>query len=65
MVRMADDTEKPIEKIQAGDMVLGPGNQPHTVMFLDVEQLEDRLLYGINDLPPFFTSEHVFFKTDG
>jgi hypothetical protein len=62
---MADGTDKPIEKIQVGDIVLGAGNQPHVVMFLDVEQLDGRYLYGINELPPFFTSEHVFLTADG
>ena len=62
---MADGTEKSIEKIRAGDMVLGVDNQQQRVLFLDVEQLEGRYLYGINDYPPFFTSEHVFITTDG
>jgi len=62
---MADGTDKAIEKIQVGDVVLGAGNQPHVVMFLDVEQLSGRYLYGINDFPPFFTSEHVFLTANG
>lgn len=65
LVRMADGTEKPIEKIEAGDVVLGIDHQSHVVMFLDVEQLQDRYLYGLNDLPPFFTGEHVFLTHDG
>ncbi|CAF1376714.1 unnamed protein product, partial [Rotaria sordida] len=65
LVRMADGTDKSIEKIQVGDIVMGASNQPHVVMFLDVEQLEGRYLYGINDFPPFFTSEHVFLTSDG
>ncbi|CAF0720545.1 unnamed protein product [Adineta steineri] len=65
LIHMADGTDKPIEKIQVGDIVLGAGHQHHVVMFLDIERLEDRNLYGINDFPPFFTSEHVFFTADG
>jgi len=65
LVRMADGTDKPIETIQVGDLVLGADNQSHSVMFLDVEKLNKRYLYGINDFPPFFTSEHVFLTTDG
>ncbi|CAF3445320.1 unnamed protein product, partial [Rotaria sp. Silwood2] len=65
LIRMADGTDKSIEKIQVGDVVLGAENQSHVVMFLDVEQLNGRHLHGINDFPPFFTSEHVFFTSDG
>jgi hypothetical protein len=62
---MVDGTDKPIEKIQVGDVVLGASNQSHVVMFLDIEQLSGRYLYGINDFPPFFTSEHVFLSANG
>lgn len=62
---MADGTQKPIENIQIGDLVLGMNNQHHQVIFLDVEQLNDRLLYSINGSKPFFTSEHVFLTNDG
>ncbi len=65
LVRMADGTDKPIETIQVGDLVLSADNQPHPVMFLDVEKLDKRYLYGINDFAPFFTSEHVFLTIDG
>jgi hypothetical protein len=62
---MADGTDKPIEKIEVGDVVMGTDNQSHSVMFLDVERLEGRYLYGINEFLPFFTSEHVFLTADG
>jgi hypothetical protein len=65
LVRMADGTDKPIDTIQVGDFVLGADNQSHSVLFLDVEKLNKRYLYGINDFSPFFTSEHVFLTTDG
>jgi hypothetical protein len=35
---MADGTDKPIEKIQVGKVLLGVGNQPHVLMSLDIEQ---------------------------
>jgi hypothetical protein len=62
---MADGTQKSIENIQIGDMVLGTDHQHYPVMFLDVEQLQDRPLYSINESTPFVTSEHVFLTTDG
>jgi hypothetical protein len=62
---MANGTDKPIETIQVGDLVLGIDNQSHSVMFLDIEKLNKRYLYGINNIAPFFTSEHVFLTTDG
>ncbi len=65
LVHMADGTNKPIEKIQVGDLVLGVDNQPHSVMFLDVEKLNKRYLYGINNVTPFFTSEHIFLTVEG
>jgi hypothetical protein len=62
---MADDTQRPIECIEAGDFVLGVDGQKYKVMFLDVEELGDRYLYGINEIEPFFTWEHVFITADG
>lgn len=62
---MHDGTQRPIESIQAGDFVLGIDRLKHKVMFLDVEQLGTRYLYGINQLKPFFTSEHVFIDVHG
>jgi hypothetical protein len=62
---MADGTEKSIEEIQIGDLVVGADHQYYPVMFLDVEQLQDRHLYSINGSQPFVTSEHVFLTTDG
>ncbi|UJR17942.1 hypothetical protein I4U23_004841 [Adineta vaga] len=65
MIRMDDGTDKPIEKIQIGDIVVGANSERHTVIFVDIEQLHGRSLYGINNIPPFFTSEHVFLTTNG
>lgn len=65
MISMADGTKKPIEQIQVGDRIIDGNEQHQTVMFLDVEQLQGRQLYGINEDEPFFTSEHVFLTTDG
>lgn len=62
---MADGTQKSIEDIQVGDMVLGTDHQHYQVMFVDVEQLQDRHLYSINGSMPFVTSEHVFLNHDG
>jgi hypothetical protein len=62
---MADGTEQPIESVQAGDYVLGTDGQKHKVMFLDVEELGNRYLYGVNESKPFFTWEHVFITADG
>ena len=62
---MADGTQKSIESIQIGDLVLGMNGQSHQVIFLDTELLNHRLLYSINGSLPFFTSEHVFLTDSG
>lgn len=64
-IRMADGTQKSIENIQIGDLVLGINDQCHHVIFLDTELLNHRLLYSINGSQPFFTSEHVFLTNNG
>lgn len=64
-VLMADGTEKDIEKIQIGDVLLGLGGIRNSVVGFDHPKLGSRKLYAINQGAYFVTAEHPFMTTKG
>jgi hypothetical protein len=64
-VLMADGTEKNIENVKIGDVLLGSDNSHNTVRGYDQPTLGDRLLYSINGGDYFVTVEHPFMTTEG
>ncbi|BCS51060.1 hypothetical protein JUNP479_3865 [Aeromonas jandaei] len=64
-ITMADGSERLIETLQAGERVLDQYGHTNQILAVERVLLGDRRLYGINQLPPFFTSEHPFLTTRG
>lgn len=64
LVLMADGTERRIDEISLGDLVLGPEGRVGRVINIEQPPLGDRLLYNVNGERPFVTSEHPFMTTD-
>ena len=64
LILMSDGSYKKIVDIEVEDIVVGL-NGNNTVLKLDPTKLGHRLLYGFNDMKPFFTSEHPFFTEQG
>jgi hypothetical protein len=62
---MADGSEKRIDEIDVGDVVLGSNGQPNLVLGVRRPDLGDRPLYALNDDDYFVTAEHPFLTTDG
>ena len=65
MVRMADGSDKKIEDVQVGDILLGMDESHNTVVQLDHWPLNGRNLVGINGSGPFKTPEHPLMTKDG
>lgn len=63
-IRLADNTEMPIEKITINQELKSPFGKNKVVGF-DRTILGERKLYGINDTEYFFTAEHPFLTTTG
>jgi len=64
-VMMADYSEKPIEEIKVGDLVLsGKTLTPVKVIILMNGSAKDINLIGFNDIKPFSTENHTFISTD-
>src|SRR5206468_2353545 len=57
-VAMADGTEKPIARVQAGDHVLGPDGEVYRVTGLHETRLGSRKLYALNGSEFFVTGDH-------
>ncbi|MGL6265640.1 hypothetical protein ACSZNL_03365 [Aeromonas jandaei] len=64
-ITMADGSERLIETLQAGERVLDQYGHTNQILAVERVLLGDRRLYGINQLPPFFTGEHPFLTTRG
>jgi hypothetical protein len=64
-VLMANGTEKNIEDVKIGDVLLGSENSYNVVRGYDQPILGDRLLYSINGSDYFVTAEHPFMTTEG
>ncbi|CAF1327807.1 unnamed protein product [Rotaria sp. Silwood1] len=79
LIIMHDKKQKPISQVRPGDYVLTPVYhmfhsrlslipQVHgiaRVAFVEQRNLGQRSLYGINNIEPFFTSEHIFLTPNG
>ena len=64
-ITMADGSERLIETLQAGERVLDQYGHTNQILAVERVLLGDRRLYGINQLPPFFTCEHPFLTSRG
>lgn len=64
-VTLADGTEKPIDLVRAGDLVLGRSGEPNRVIGIERPPLGGRRLYAINQGAPFVTAEHPFMTEAG
>jgi len=65
MVRMTDGSDKKIEDVQIGDILLGMDGAENTVLEFDHPMLDGRDLIGINGSGPFKTPEHPLLTKDG
>ena len=64
-VRMADGSEKAIESIQVGEMVLGTDGAANEVVGFGRPRLGGRQLYALNGSDFFVTADHAFLTTKG
>lgn len=64
-ITMADESERSIDLIQVGDLVLGTEGQFRQVTAIERTNLGNRLLYALNGSGPFVTGEHPFMTKDG
>ncbi|MFQ2192373.1 hypothetical protein [Aeromonas jandaei] len=64
-ITMVDGSERLIETLQVGERVLDQYGHTNQILAVERVLLGDRRLYGINQLPPFFTGEHPFLTTRG
>ena len=65
LITMSDGSQKPIEDVETGDILLGQDGSFNTVLSYDRSMLEDRHLYAFNGKDPFVTSEHPFMTLSG
>ena len=65
MVLMADGTQRPIESVRVGDLVLGRRGRGNRVRGCECTRLGRRRLYGLNGGRPFVTAEHPFLTAEG
>ncbi|MGL5607043.1 MAG: hypothetical protein ACRDDN_03085, partial [Aeromonas veronii] len=64
-ITMADGSTRPIEMLRVGERVLDQHGGSNRILAIERVILGKRRLYGINDLPPFFTAEHPLLTTRG
>ena len=64
-ILMSDGTDRAIEDVKIGDLVIGHGNQLNRVVGLDNARLGARDLYSINGEKHFVTAEHPFMTAQG
>lgn len=64
-VLMADFSEKPIELIEIGELVMSCHGAPNRVVGVERPQLGARKLYALGRSRPFVTAEHPFLAADG
>lgn len=64
-ITMADGSTRPIETLRVGEQVLDQHGGSNRILAVERVILGKRRLYGINDLPPFFTAEHPLLTTRG
>ena len=64
-VLMADFSEKPIELIEIGELVMGLDGAANRVVAIERPRLGARKLYALGRSRPFVTAEHPFLTADG
>ena len=64
MVLMADGTERPIQSIRPGDVVIGRRGRVNRVRGCERTKLGRRRLYALNGGRPFVTAEHPFLTAE-
>jgi hypothetical protein len=64
-VLMADGSERAIEEIEVGDVVLGSNGQPNVVLDVLRLALGARRLHALNDDNYFVTASHPLLTADG
>ncbi len=64
-ITMADGSTRPIETLRVGERVLDQHGGSNRILAVERVILGKRRLYGINNLPPFFTAEHPLLTTRG
>ena len=65
LVRLADGSDKKIEEIEIGDVLLGMDGSENKVLEFDHPMLDGRDLVGINGSGPLMTPEHPLMTKDG
>ena len=64
-ITMADGHERAIETLQPGERVLDQDGHINRIVAIERVILGGRRLYGLNNVPPFFTAEHPILTTRG
>jgi len=64
-VTLIDGTQKPIEQVVVGDVVLGMDEKHNTVQEVLTHDIQEQKLYAFNGGDYFVTAEHPFMTTDG
>ncbi|CAL8067910.1 unnamed protein product [Orchesella dallaii] len=59
-IQMADGTEKPVELLEAGDVVVDKDLKPTSVLGVAHELLLGQTFYGFDNNSFFFTNSHLF-----
>ena len=65
LVRLSDGSDKKIEEVKIGDILLGVDESHNTVVKFDHHPLNGRNLIGINGSGPFKTPEHPLMTKEG
>ncbi len=65
LVLMADGTQRPIESLRAGDLVMAGDGTANRVVAVETPRLGNRLLYAIDGGEAFVTAEHPFLTAEG
>ena len=64
-IRLADGSDKKIEDVQIGDVILGQDGAHNIVLEFDHPMLAGRDLVGINEAGPLMTPEHPLWTDSG
>ena len=65
LVQLADGTEKKMEDVKLGEVLLGQDGSHNNVLEFDFVPLAGRQLVGINNSGPFMTTEHPMYTRNG
>ena len=65
LVRLADGSDKKIEEVEIGDVLIGMDGAENKVLEFDHPMLDGRDLVGINGSGPLMTPEHPLMTKDG